>query len=119
MKEDLRREIYQLHAGVCMALSDPKRIAMLYELRGGPKNVSELAASLNLGQVTVSRHLKVLREHFLVDGEREGTAVRYSLADPRVVQALDLLREVLAFTLARRKALAEAAEAMERHAAPG
>jgi DNA-binding transcriptional ArsR family regulator len=113
MNQDLRREIYQLHAGVCLALSDPKRIAMLYDLRGSPKNVSDLAASLNLSQATVSRHLKILREHSLVEAEREGITVRYSLADARVVQALDILREVLASALAQRKALAEAAEAME------
>lgn len=107
MDRNLESEINQLHAAVCGALSDPKRIAILYALRDGPKNVTELAALLNLNQATTSRHLKVLRERSLVEAERQGVHIYYSLTDRRVIRALDLLRAVLASTLERRKTLAE------------
>ena len=58
-------------------------------------------------QPTVSRHLKILRERQLVAAEREGASVRYSLADERVIQALDILRAVLLGTLSRQGQLAE------------
>lgn len=101
----LRREIYQLHAEICQALSDPNRILILYELRDGPRNVGDLAESLHLSQPTVSRHLKVLRDRRMVLTERNGTSVYYTIADKRVIEALDLLRGVLAGALEQRTAL--------------
>jgi DNA-binding transcriptional ArsR family regulator len=56
---------------------------------------NELAEMLEVPQPTVSRHLSVLRERGLVDAEREGTAIRYSLADHRIIEALDLMRAIL------------------------
>jgi ArsR family transcriptional regulator len=107
VQNTLRREVHQLHAGICQALSDPNRILILYELRDGPRNVGELAETLNMSQPTVSRHLKVLRERGMVLAEREGTSVYYTLRDARVIEALNLLREVLAAILDQRTALVE------------
>jgi DNA-binding transcriptional ArsR family regulator len=111
MQSTLRREVHELHAEVCQALSDPTRILLLYELQAGPKNVSDLAESIETSQPTVSRHLKVLRERRLVLAERDGTNVFYRLADERVLQALDLLRAMLAHSLEERQALVASAPA--------
>ena len=108
MKKPLQEELAYLHAGICQALADTTRIAILYELAEGRRNVSELVEALGSPQGTVSRHLKVLRERHLVDSERDGVNVYYSLADQRVIKALDLLREVMADILTRRGRLAEA-----------
>ena len=91
----LEQEVQLLHNHICYALSDPKRVLLLYMLADGPKRVSELVEVLSLPQSTVSRHLRVLRERGLADTERRGTAVYYALADPRIIQALDLLRAIL------------------------
>jgi ArsR family transcriptional regulator len=58
-------------------------------------------------QPLVSRHLKVLRERGMVTTERHGTVVVYSLADVRLIQALDLLRAVMHDNLAKRAKLVE------------
>lgn len=50
----------------------------------------------------------MLRDRGLVIAEREGNAVRYALRDIRVIKALDLLRVVMADTLAERAKLADA-----------
>ena len=107
MQNTLRREVYQLHAEICQALSDPNRILLLYELREGRRNVGELTEGLGLSQPTVSRHLKVLRDRRVVRTEREGTSVYYTLGDARILDALNLLREVLARILEERTALAD------------
>ena len=107
MDERLEREVNLLHAGICQALADPKRILILYALSEGPKTVSELTDSLDVPQPTVSRHLKVLRERHLVFAEREGTSVRYSLADARVIDALDTMRAVLLGGLSQQARLAQ------------
>jgi DNA-binding transcriptional ArsR family regulator len=107
MDESLEREVSLLHANICQALADPKRILMLYALHERPMHVHELADALQVPQPTISRHLKVLRERQLVSAEREGPSVRYSLADERVISALDVLRSVLLGTLSRQGLLAE------------
>lgn len=107
MVQNLRDEIDQLHAKLCGALADPNRILLLYTLYNNkPSNVSDLAQELELAQPTVSRHLKVLRESGLVSSQREGHSVIYTLRDERVIDALDLLRGVLAASLKQQGALA-------------
>jgi DNA-binding transcriptional ArsR family regulator len=99
-------EVMQLHAQICAGLADPKRIMILYELVSGPRNVTEIAAALGVPQPQVSRHLKVLRDRGMVTAERHGATVVYTAADERVIQALDLLRQVLADKLRSQAALA-------------
>lgn len=101
----LEQEVSVLHAEICAGLADPKRIMILYELAGGPKNVTDLTAALGMAQPSVSRHLKVLRDRGMVIATRIGTAVEYRLSDERLIQALDLLRAMLRDTLAHRAEL--------------
>jgi len=109
MAKTLRDEINILHAQVCSGLADPNRILILYELNKGPHNVSDMATTLEIPQPTVSRHLKILRERNMVTSERDGQSVFYSLADKRVIQALDLLRGMLADSLENQINLARSA----------
>ncbi len=95
MDSQLIEEIDMLHDRVCTALGDPKRVMLLYVLDGKPRNVTELAAELDIPQPTLSRHLSILRERSLVKTQREGTSIYYSLADHRVIDALDLLRALV------------------------
>ncbi|MCJ7583767.1 MAG: metalloregulator ArsR/SmtB family transcription factor [Anaerolineales bacterium] len=108
MNTDLETEVLKLHSEICAGLADPSRIMILYELSSGSRNVTELCSNLRMPQPMVSRHLKVLRERGMAIAERQGTVVQYTLADKRLIQALDLLRAVLRDGLARRAALAEA-----------
>lgn len=108
LPQNLEDEINQLHAEICAGLADPKRILLLYELSAGPRNVTDLAARLNLPQPLVSRHLKMLRERGLVVAVRVGPTVEYRVGDARLLQALDLLRAVLRDHLTHRARLAGA-----------
>ncbi|RME32222.1 MAG: ArsR family transcriptional regulator [Thermoflexia bacterium] len=110
----LQQEILFLHAQICQGLADSKRILLLYALAEGPRRVTDLAETLGLPQPTVSHHLKILRERGLVTAAQEGTAVYYALADERVIQALDLLRDVLRAQLALRSGLVEQMSAVGR-----
>ncbi len=98
-------ELNLLHAGVCQALGDPKRLLILYALNDRPRHVSQLAADLNMPQPTASRHLQILRERHLVVARREGAAVVYHLAEPRVIEVLDTMRRILRDSLARQTGL--------------
>jgi DNA-binding transcriptional ArsR family regulator len=88
MRNEFVEEVHRLHAELCQALADPKRILILYALAERPEGLA-------LRQSNVSQHLAVLRDRGLVTAERSGTHVSYTVTYPDVVAALDLLRAVL------------------------
>jgi DNA-binding transcriptional ArsR family regulator len=101
MDERLEQQVTLLHASICQAMADPKRILILYALSEREMYVNEIAETLNTPQSTVSRHLKTLRDRNIVTARRDGTSVVYSLTDARVIDALDIMRGVLRDMLAR------------------
>ena len=112
--ENLAQEVNQLHARICSAISEPNRILLLYAIADGPHNVNSLAEKVSISQSAASRHLKVLRDRGLIQAQREGTQVIYSLADQRFIQALDLLREVMLDQLAQQADLLKFNQINER-----
>ena len=107
---ELEQEINLLHERICSALGDSTRILILYLLDRKDLFVNELADDLNLPQSTVSRHLKILRERNLVVNNRRGNAVLYSLADRRIIQSLDIMREILAAQIHSEAAITKATQ---------
>ncbi len=89
-------ELNQLHARVCKALADPNRLLIINELREGPRSVGDIAAALRIPQPNVSRHLALLRDRGFVTTERFGSSVHYRLTSPKILHAVDLLREFMA-----------------------
>lgn len=106
MKDAERDELYHLHAQFCQALSDPKRLLIINELYHGERSVGELAGLLGMRQANLSQHLALMRERGLVVPRRQGAAIFYSLADPRIYQAIGLLRDVMAEQLQKRNQIA-------------
>ncbi|HUN22749.1 MAG TPA: metalloregulator ArsR/SmtB family transcription factor [Anaerolineales bacterium] len=91
----LKLEVTQLHAELCSALAEPSRILLLYALSQRAYTVNDLSLEVGISQSATSRHLKVLRSSGLVLAERRGQMIEYRLRDSRIIQALDLLREIL------------------------
>ena len=96
MDRNVAAELHELHARVCKAIADPKRLLIINELRDSELSVGDLCESLDLSQSNVSQHLAVLRERGVVSARREGTSVIYALRGTKVLAAVDLLREFLA-----------------------
>ncbi len=73
------------------ALSEPNRLSLLQALHGGPLSVNELVEASGMKQANVSKQLSILHSHHLVKREREGTTIRYEIADPIVFSLCDLV----------------------------
>ena len=100
-----RDELYALHASFCQALSDPKRLLIVSALRDGEKSVGELCQLVGARQSNVSQHLALMRHLGLVETRRAEGNILYRLADPRIAEAVELLRAVQA-DLQRRRTVA-------------
>ena len=89
------RPLFEMHAGMCQALGNPHRLAIMYALKDGEMCVSDLAAALEISVHNVSQHLRVLRQHLLVRSRKEGQTVYYTVTNRKLVQACGLIREAL------------------------
>lgn len=69
--------------------------------------MSELTHRLGLQQSNVSKHLAFMRENGLLNARREGSSIYYSLSDPRIFEAISLLRSVQSAILEKRRKLTE------------
>lgn len=110
----LTQEVSHLHADICSALADPNRILLIYALADQPRSVNDLAAEVGISQSATSRNLKVLRERGLVYTLRQGTTIVYHLTDPRLVEALNMLRSILRDRLNYRANLLENSDGSEQ-----
>ena len=72
-------------------IGEPMRIKLLDALRDGEATVGELVDRLGASQQNVSKHLGVLHQAGIVSRAKEGTFVRYSIADSGV---FDLCEQV-------------------------
>ncbi|GIW99914.1 MAG: transcriptional regulator [Pirellulaceae bacterium] len=67
-------------ASLLKVLADQTRLAVVQSLLEGPQRVSELNRHLNVEPTLLSHHLRVLREAGLVETERDGKSIVYSLS---------------------------------------
>jgi len=88
-------ELNLMHDRICRSVGDPKRLQILYALHEQPRHVTALAEALDLPQSTTSRHLTMLRQRGLVIAERDGASMVYHIADPRIIEVMNMMRQVL------------------------
>ncbi len=87
--------LFELHAEVCKIFSHPKRLQIIETLRDKELPVSEVVDRLEIPKANVSQHLAVLRQKKVVVTRREGLNIYYRIANPKIIQACDLMRQVL------------------------
>jgi ArsR family transcriptional regulator len=86
---DVERKQAQRIAQIAKALGDPIRLQLVDVLRkhAGKVCVCELIPLFDVGQPTVSHHLKVLRRAGIVDSERQGLWAYYYV-NPEALEEL-------------------------------
>jgi len=93
---DSATEMYALHARLCKAIADPKRLLIIDALRDGERSVGEIADELGFSQPNTSQHLAILRGRNIVSTSRSGNTIYYSLNGRKIIEAIDLLRAFMA-----------------------
>jgi len=112
-------DIEDLQASLLRSLASAHRLRILHMLgERSSCEVNELARELGLSQAATSQHLGAMRRAGLVESVREGRNHRYHVADPQILAACGLMREVLVRRLARMGDLAAAAGAVYADPSP-
>ena len=103
--------IFELHAEVCQMLANPTRLKVLDALRDREMGVGDLARRVGTSLPNLSKHLAILKARRVVVARREGSVVRYRIANPKILRAFDMMREVLFEQLTEGRRLVMAAAA--------
>lgn len=90
-KSKLDREALGKVASNFKALSEPTRLAILQELKAGPKTVNTLVEAVGLSQANISKQLRILHDAGFLCREQRGTRVTYAIGDPMVMQLCALV----------------------------
>ena len=84
----------QKAVGALKVLANRERLLLLCQIAKGRSCVSELEEALDIHQPTLSQQLGVLRRDGVVDTERDGKNIFYTVRDPRMVEMLETLYRI-------------------------
>ena len=88
------KNTHEKNAKVFIALCDEKRLAILELLRSGEKCACVLIDLMDIGQSSLSYHMKILCESGIVDSRQDGKWTHYRLSKRGSEYAAQLLVEL-------------------------
>lgn len=104
-------DFYCMHSELCKTLANDKRQMILGALRDAERSVGQLVALTGIPQANLSQHLSIMRAHGVVHARRQGTHVYYSISNPKLIQAFDLITEVMQESIDERAEYGAASQA--------
>jgi ArsR family transcriptional regulator len=87
--------ILKLQADICKIFANDKRLEIINLLKDKEMSNSELMQKTGLAKVNISQHMNVLKSKGVILARREGVQLHYRIANPKIIQACNLMREVL------------------------
>ena len=87
-------EDYSKDVKIFKALCDEKRLKIIDLLKSGEKCACVLIDKMDIGQSSLSYHMKILCESGIVQSRQDGKWTHYKLSKPRSEHAIKRLREI-------------------------
>jgi DNA-binding transcriptional ArsR family regulator len=91
---EVLREAAEDAVGALKVLANRERLLLLCQIARGRSCVGELEEALDIHQPTLSQQLGVLRRDGVVNAERDGKNIYYSIRDPRMLDILETLYRI-------------------------
>ena len=91
----MENQLYTYHAEMCKVLSHPKRLELINILREQEMSAGEIGERLQIAPANLSQHLSMMKERRILVSRKEGNLVYYRITNPRLLEAFDMLREIL------------------------
>jgi len=86
---------YEAQAQIMKALAHPTRLFIVNELAAGERCVCEFTAMVGADTSTISKHLLLLKNAGIVEVDKRGTSMYYSLKMPCILNFFGCVDEVL------------------------
>lgn len=84
----------QKYAKIFKALCDEQRLHILELLRSGDKCACKLLENIDIGQSSLSYHMKILVESGIVESRQDGKWTHYKISEQGSRDAIDILKEL-------------------------
>lgn len=97
----------QFKAELFKALSNPLRLRIIDQLKGGPKTVGELNAKLQAEPTNLSQQLAVLRAKNILVAEKRGINMIYRCKDQEIFSVIESAQRLFTNHLSDLKGLIE------------
>lgn len=81
-------------AAFLKVLANENRLLILCELVKKPMMVNELLEKIDITQSGVSQHLSILKSNQIVQCRKKGQHVIYGIKDERVIEVMEVLKEL-------------------------
>jgi rhodanese-related sulfurtransferase/DNA-binding transcriptional ArsR family regulator len=90
----IKEQVYQELSRVTHAISNPKRMELIDVLSQKSYSVEELSKEIAMSIASTSQHLQVLKSAKLVDTQRQGNFIIYSITDDSVLRLVSAVKEL-------------------------
>jgi len=88
-------KLYEARANIIKAMAHPSRLFIIDMLNKKPRTVGELTEMIGADTSTVSKHLSVLKNSGIVEDEKAGTSVIYTLKCPCILEFIGCIEDVI------------------------
>ena len=88
-------KLYDLHADICKIFANASRLKIIDLLKQREMSALELIEKTGLSKTNLSQHMAVFKAKGVVTARREGVNIYYGISNPKIIQACNLMREVL------------------------
>jgi len=89
------KSIFKLQADICKIFSNEKRLEIINLIKDKEMSNRDIMRETGLSKVSMTQHMNVLKSKGVIVSRREGQQLFYSIANPKIIQACTLMREVL------------------------
>ena len=103
-------DVYELQAEICKTFANPRRIEIIKTICAGEITATQILEKVSISKANLSQHMAMLTDKGLVNSRKHGTSVYYKLSDPRIMQACNLMREVMLYTLEQKNKMLKKAK---------
>jgi ArsR family transcriptional regulator len=94
MKNTLKTR-YEAQAKIIKAMAHPSRLLIIEELNKKEHCVGELTEMIGADASTVSKHLSILKNAGLVNDDKRGNLIFYTLRVPCIMQFMSCVQDVI------------------------
>lgn len=90
----IKERVYREFSRVSHAISNPRRIELIDVLSQKDYSVEELSKEMAMSMASTSQHLQVLKSAKLVETQRRGNFIIYSITDDSVLRLVSVVKEL-------------------------
>ncbi len=88
-------KVYDLHADICKVFSSAKRLEIMNSLKDKELSATELIEMTGLSKANLSQQMGILKAKGVINTRRDGVNIYYRIANTKIIEACNLMREVL------------------------